>query len=239
MDHSSETAPTYNLLDWFLVPRLRNGTDLATIRRIAEELRDRPALLRGALSVLLGNDAALEAVATRSSPHANGFAKVILSRGDGWTLRLHVWSPSVKSVGGNLDPHGHRWAFASWIITGTLREITFVEDRRGQVFLRCDYHHDAGQPWNLHGNGRTTLVADKQVDRRAGTVYGRTGAEVHTAVPRSDLVATLVLQGPHRTDTTEVFLAPDNLGQLDEHEDETLAVDDLRQLVADVLAKLP
>jgi len=240
VDHSSSSTPTYNLLHWFLAPRLDRDTGLAQMHRTAEELRDRPTLLRGALRVLLDNDAALREVAARSSPHANGFVKVVLSRGAGWSLRLHVWSPSLKAAHDDLNPHGHRWAFASWIIAGTLREITFVEGGRGQVFLRCDYHHAAGQTWNLHGNGRTTLVADKQVDRRAGTVYGRTGAEVHTAVPRSDLVATLVLQGPHRTDTTEVFLAPDNLGQLDDdHEDETLSVQDLRRLIAEVLAELP
>lgn len=240
MDHSSSSTPSFNLLDWFLAPRLRDRIDLVSMRRTAEELRDRPALLRGALRVLLGNDTALGVVAARSAPHANGFAKVVLSRGDGWSLRLHVWSPSVRMAHDDLNPHGHRWAFASWIITGTLREITFVEDGRGQVFHRCDYHHDAGRAWNLHRNGRTNLVAGEQVDRRAGTVYGRTGAEVHTAVPRSNLVATLVLQGPHRTDTTEVFLAPDNLGQLDdEHEDEALAVEDLRRLVTEVLAELP
>ena len=177
----------------------------------------------------------------RPGPHftRNGFVKVVLSRDDGWSLRLHVWSPSVQPVYDDLNPHGHRWAFASWIITGTLREITFVEDRRGQVFQRCDYGRDSHEKWKLNTSGATTLVAGEQVDREAGTVYGRTGSEVHTAVPRSDLVATLVLQGPHRAAGTEVFLRPDNLVQLEEHGDEMLAVDDLRLLVAEVLAAVP
>jgi len=207
--------------------------------RTAEELRDHPTLLRSALHVLLNDEAALAAVAARSAPHVNGFVKVVLSRGDGWSLRLHVWSPSVKSAYDDLNPHGHRWSFASWIITGTLREITFVEDRRGQTFRRCDYGHDPQAPWTMHSRGATTLMAGEPVDREAGTVYERTGAEVHTAVPRSDLVATLVLQGPRRTATTEVFLGPDNLEQLGEHGDEPLLVDDLEVLVREVVGTLP
>ena len=239
MDHSSASTASYNLLHWFLAPRLDRDAGLAQMRRTAEELRDRPALLRSALGVLLRDDAALAAVAARSSPHANGFAKIVLSRGAGWSLRLHVWSPSVESVGDSLNPHGHRWAFASWIITGTLREITFVEDRRGQVFQRCDYGRNLHESWKLHASGATTLVASEPVDRRAGMVYERTGAEVHTAFPRSDLVATLVLQGPHRAETTEVFLRPDHLDKLDPHDDGILSVDDLRQLASEVLAELP
>ena len=120
MDDSSAPMPTYNLLDWFLAPRLRRGTDLARMRRTAEELRDHPTLLRNALHVLLRDRQALAAVAARSSLHANGFVKVVLSRDDGWSLRLHVWSP--VRFRRRRRPARHRWAFASWIITGILRE---------------------------------------------------------------------------------------------------------------------
>jgi hypothetical protein len=236
--HTSSSTPTYNLLDWFLAPRLGRGTELERMLRTAEELRDHPALLRSALHVLLHNESALATVAARSSPHANGFVKVVLSHGDNWSLRLHVWSPSVKPAYDDLNPHGHRWAFASWIITGTLREITFVEDHRGQVFRRCEYGHDPHAPWTLRTKDSATLMAGEPVDREAGTVYERTGAEVHTAVPRSDLVATLVLQGPHRAETTEVFLGPDNLAKVGEHGDEPLLVDDLKVLVREVVDAL-
>jgi hypothetical protein len=208
------------------------------MRQTAEELRDRPGRLRSALGVLLRDDEALDEVAHRSSVHHNGFAKVVLSRGEGWSLRLHVWSPSVRSRFDTLNPHGHRWSFASWIITGTLREITFVEDRCGQVFHRCAYGRDAPEMWHLQNSGATTLAADELVDREAGTVYERVGSEVHTAAPRSSLVATLVLQGQHRDETTEVFLRPDKLWEVDEHGDEPLSVDDLKVLLGEVVDAL-
>jgi hypothetical protein len=124
----------YNPLEWLLAPLLGPGTDLAGIRRATEALRDHPALLRSSLNALRHDSEALAAVAARSEVHANGFAKIVLYHGPNWSLRLHVWTPWIRPESDDVNPHGHRWSFASWIITGTLRETMFDVVRYGRPF---------------------------------------------------------------------------------------------------------
>jgi hypothetical protein len=234
VDHCSATTPSYNLLEWFLTPKLKSGIDLPAMRECTEELRDKPVLLQNALETLRGDPQAIRAVARRSSVHPNGFAKVVLARGRGWSLRLHVWMPEIGADGDDGDPHGHRWAFASWIIAGVLRETRFDVAREGRPFRHYEYlgshspAHLADRP-----DGTVALVQVEEIDRVAGTVYHRTGHEVHTAEPRTDLVATLVLHG-ESVESADVFKRP---GKPDEDE-RPLHVDSLRMLVDAVLVAL-
>ena len=235
MDHCSASTPPYDLLKWFLAPRLGSGTDLSAMRKCAEALRDRPVLLRSALNVLRRDERALRAVAaSRSSVHPNGFAKVVLSRGDGWSLRLHVWSPQIGS-GDDADPHGHRWAFASWIIAGILRETRFDVAHDGRPFRHYEYLGSSAADKANRPNGTVTLVEVEEIERVAGTVYQRTGAEVHTAEPCTDLVATLVLHG-ESAESADVFKRPGKRGDAREI---PLSVEDLTALLDAVLAALP
>ncbi len=139
MYQSSASTPTYDLMKWFLAPKLGSGTDLTAMRKCAETLRDNPVLLRSALNVLRHDDWGLRVISRRSSVHPNGFAKVILSCDDGWSLRLHVWSPWIQPEHHDVNPHGHRWAFASWIIVGILRETRFDVAHDGRPFRRYEY----------------------------------------------------------------------------------------------------
>ena len=43
-----------------------------------------------------------------------------------------VWTPWIRPENDGVKPHGHRWSFASWIITGTLRETMFDVVRYGR-----------------------------------------------------------------------------------------------------------
>jgi hypothetical protein len=192
VNRPSSFAPTYNPLEWLLAPLFGPRTDLTDIRRATEALRDRPALLRSYLSVLLRDPDALIVVADRSRIHANGFAKVVLSQGPEWSLRLHVWTPWICPESDDVNPHGHRWSFASWIITGTLRETMFDVVRHGRPFHRYDY---CGENGELRQTGTARLAGVDEVHRVAGTVYQLEGSELHAAAPCTDLVATLVLHG--------------------------------------------
>jgi hypothetical protein len=236
VDHSSATTPSYNLLERFLTPKLESGLDLPVMRECAEELRDRPMLLKNALQRLKSDPAALRAVASRSSVHPNGFAKVVLARGDDWSLRLHVWSPEIAVAGEDGDPHGHRWAFASWIIAGVLRETRFAVAREGRPFRHYEYlGSKAASRRTNREDGTVGLVQVEEIDRVAGTVYDRRGHEVHTAEPCTDLVATLVLHG-ESADSADVFKRPGKDG--DDHE-RPLPVDHLELLIEAVLAAVP
>jgi hypothetical protein len=136
---TTTTTTTYHPLERLLEPLLKARADLANMRRTTEALRDRAALLRSALNVVRSDADVLEVVANRSSIHHNGFGKVVLSRGAGWSLRLHVWTSWIRSDGDDVNPHGHRWAFTSWIITGTLRETRFDIAHQGRQFHRYAY----------------------------------------------------------------------------------------------------
>ena len=228
------STTTYNTLEWLLEPLLGANTDLAHVRRTTEALRDRPALLRSALNVVRQDCRALEVVAGRSSIHHNGFAKVVLSRGSGWSLRLHVWTPWIDVADDDVNPHGHRWAFASWIITGTLRETRFDVAHQGRQFYRYAYRGSSLEDGTARPTGTVSLVEVEEVDRVAGTVYQRTGFEVHTAQPCTDLVATLVLHG-EGGETTEVFKRP---GEPIEEGEQPLSVAELTTLLDEVLAAL-
>ena len=101
--------------------------DIAALRTTAEDWRDDPFPVCDALRNLVNNAAALEGIAKRSSVHANGFAKIVLLKGKRSSVRLHVWHRSNGRWVPDTMPHGHRWEFASWILTGELRETTFRE----------------------------------------------------------------------------------------------------------------
>lgn len=230
MNRTSTFAPTYSPLEWPLAPLSKPRTDLADIRRATEAIRDHPAVLRSSLNALPHDPRALAAIAARSEVHANGFAKIVLAQGQNWSLRLHVWTRCTRPESGDVDPHGHRWSFASWIITGTLRETMFDVVRHGRPFHRYDYHEDGA----LRKTGTARLAKVDEVHRVAGTVYQREGSELHTAAPCDDLVATLVLRG-ESVETTEVFRTP---GKSGEEGDRPLAVDDLRALLKKIVEVL-
>jgi hypothetical protein len=232
VNRRTPSATAYNPLEWLLEPLLGSDTNLVHMRRTTEALRDRPALLRSALSVVRSDEHALEVVASRSSIHHNGFAKVVLSRGAGWSLRLHVWTPWIQSQ--DVNPHGHRWAFASWIITGTLRETRFDVAHQGRQFHRYAYRGSASGDAAAWNTGTVSLVKVEEVERVAGTVYQRTGFEVHTAQPCTDLVATLVLHGDSGK-TTEVFKRP---GEPIEKGEKPLSGAELATLLDEVVAAL-
>jgi hypothetical protein len=211
---------------------VERGPHLSAIQDAVTEIRDEPALLRTSIAALSGDEKALAEVGARSSVHPNGFAKVILHRGQGWSIRLHVW-PSDRAVE-DVEPHGHRWVFASWIIAGVLREITFAESSLGEEFECCEYGRDSSGAY-LRPVGRARLVAVRTIDRPVGTVYSRMRSVLHTAEPYgSGLVASLVLQG-RAFGSTPVYVRPDTPS---DHQEQELGPDELRSLLDQVSAAL-
>jgi hypothetical protein len=207
----------------------RAALDLDDLRSEALRYRDEPGRLRALLDDVAREESRLKAVAARSSYHPNGFVKIALERGRTPRLRLHVW-PRGKPVR-TSDPHGHRWPFASWIITGTLQEVVFVETAHGDRFDVYDYRGTSRTPAERPSRS-TTLARLPPRPRRAGTVYTRASGELHIADPATDdLVATLVLQGTDAHVSTPVHRRP---GQSEPRPGPPVSPDELRGLLLQV-----
>ncbi|MGI8815802.1 MAG: hypothetical protein ACR2G2_11170 [Pseudonocardia sp.] len=214
----------------------RSRLDPKDLELTAQDVRNNPDQLSRSFRTLLRNDERLKRVAARSTFHPNGFAKVVLHTGGDCGVRLHVWHWHRQHRAGTLspDPHGHRWEFASWIITGALRETPFDRVTDGEPFVRCEYGRRADGSAYLHPRRTEMLAPGKPIDRLAGTVYACASSVLHTAEPvGGGLVASLVFQGRRSRGATPVYLRP---GEPRLQREQTLSVDELRALLAEVAA---
>lgn len=208
----------------------RAGFAGANLRFEALRYRDAPSRLRALVEDALCDESRLVAIAADSSFHINGFAKIVLDRGRMPRLRLHVWPRDRPVLTSN--PHGHRWPFASWVITGTLEEVVFVEAARGgERFEVYDYHGTNGSSPD-RPSGLASLIQLPPQRRSAGSVYTRTSAELHIADPATDdLVASLVLQGADSHRSTPVYRRP---GQSAPWRGRAISPDQLHALLVEI-----
>lgn len=183
-----------------------DSTDaLHALLGLAERLRDDRYRVRDELAAVQHDDELLAALSTRSTVHPNGFAKVVLHSDARCSVRLHVWNRRDGLWVADTQPHGHRWVFASWILVGALREVVFRLGP-GARYDRYAYTR-VGLEGRLAADGAATLRTALTLDRNTNDVYGRSQATLHTASPiGDDLVASLVLQGPHHPDPTPVYV---------------------------------
>jgi hypothetical protein len=192
--------------------------------------------LAQSLRLLRLDDEALAQVAARSYGHPNGFAKIVLHIGGGYGIRLHIWHRRGGRWLSDTKPHGHRWEFASWIVTGTLRERTYAETARGRIYRRYEYRRDRNGVGQLTAAGASRLRVLGHSDRTAGVVYQCSRTVVHTVSPMGrDLVASLVLQGPRSFRPTPVY---QQLGLCADDEEQRLCPGQLLELMADVAVVL-
>jgi len=202
----------------------------------AESVRDGPWKLRRSLQALLGDEDGLARVAKRSAYHANGFAKIVLHLGADCGVRLHVWRPRHRLGTRPPDPHGHRWEFASWVVTGVLREVRYAEAPAGELFEVRDYGRRPDGSIFCHPNGSVTLAPVQLVYRSAGEVYRCERSVWHTAAPAGGgLAASLVLQGERSIGSTKVYRRP---GRPANGHEPSLSPGELRLLLGDVVATI-
>lgn len=191
-----------------------------------------PEQLSAIVKQLLSDAAALESAATR---HPNGFVKVVLDTGSDVRLRLHVWPASSPNDALTQKPHGHRWPFASWIITGFLCETTYATSDDGASsapfeHMRYVRRGDAGTLIRT-GQGAAQLAPVASTVHVAGAVYARKEDDLHSAEPQDGVfVATLVVQGEPTSDVTSVYRRP---GARDPEEG-TITASELRPLLVQV-----
>lgn len=208
------------------------GTSLARLRAAAERQRSAPAWLWWLLDTTLSDEPRLNDVAARSSFHHNGFFKIVPAADGHPRLRLHIWPAGGPDQVGARNPHGHRWPFASWVITGSLQETTFAESNRGVPFGVFDYAGSTG-PIPTQPSRRVLLAPAATFTRSAGVIYTRSTGELHVATPADNrLVATLVLQGADELATTPVYRRP---GARPPQAGRTVSGAELRALLTEVI----
>ncbi len=214
-------SPPPTLVHHPLLERVANilgpGATLDDLTAATMRLRSRPDTLRSRLRSLLSHPDLLETVARQSYWHSNGFAKIKLVVAPRFCVRLHVW-PAGHDGGGAMNPHGHRWEFASWVVAGQgmverCFEETACSGDGSTAHARYEYG-DVGWPGSLRPNGSVWLREQSSRIHPPGTVYKCTTNTTHTVVPLGrELVATLVLQGPVRGDSARVYVPPERSPQ--------------------------
>ncbi len=230
------TVPTVLLpshpLPELVADRLSRGTDTTDLSAALEQLLSDGRALRAWLTSIVHDSAVRAPVTEASYWHVNGFAKLILHSTDVFRIRLHVW-PRVPGRRGETDPHSHRWAFASTVLTGAGLSITeHVEVEAGFPFIR--YCYDGRR---LVPSGRALLDSGTTRTVHTRERYTTDTDIVHTVTPLGDdLIATLVVQGPHVQDTTVVY-GP-LTGELMDAPGKAIDDMDVQRLVAAVLATL-
>ena len=151
----------------------------------------------------------LSAMSEDSYAHANGFEKISLPPLPGCErrLRIHIWLR--KAPAGAPDAHNHRWALASRILTGSLRNAVFEVSAEGSGRYR-HYRHVQKQPppgYTFEEAGRAELTETAADVHGPGAAYWLPPEAVHVAEPASSgLTATLAVELDPVRHVTDVFV---------------------------------
>lgn len=217
-----------------LDPTRATAPKLRTAAR--RSLRRRPHLVRDRLAFLRSHSEALERLARHSYWHSNGFAKIRVVRGEAFSVRLHVWGAG-EVCPGDVDPHSHRWDFASWIAAGPGIDETIFREVAGPAsdgaveHLRFEYGRNDTQG-RLRSPRPAALLRTGVRRHRIGDVYGCAVGTVHTVSPIGrDLVATVVLQGPAVADVNPVYRRDGRPSVVTEH---AMTTGELRRILGEV-----
>ena len=146
--------------------------------------------------------------------HSNGFVKIKIIETPGFCVRLHIWPPGEHRLG-EVDPHDHRWEFASWVAIGAgiqerRFEVVADDDSRGMPYARYAYGRKDGVSHLRPEGGTSRLLETSVLHRKPGHVYSCPPDVLHTVAPVGDgLVATVVLQGPLLEKPTVVYRCPE------------------------------
>ena len=157
-------------------------------------------------------------ITQRSYWHPNGFAKLVLHESDEkeqdqFLIRLHVWPATQGDHLGESNPHSHRWDFASTILLGEGMSTTeFTEcDNCGSPYNRYRYGTVSTDKAALKNDGQPVMLTGiPSLVIKRGQIYQCDTSVAHTVQPLgSDLTATIILRGPHRSSSTTVYRKPE------------------------------
>jgi hypothetical protein len=210
----------------------REGSQPKHLLEALDFVADR-AGLSAWLQAIADDPESVAQIAKRSYWHVNGFAKLMLHRASRFGIRLHVW-PVRSGRLGETNPHSHRWDFASTVVAGDGLVIAeFVEADDGPKYVRHSYGGGDLDP--------EVAVHLSQFDRRTVLTSERYTTDisvVHTVEPLgASLVATFIVQGPHRTTSTAVYRHHEAPAEPPNRQRTTTMLE-VQSLVSEVLAGL-
>jgi hypothetical protein len=218
--------------------RRGRGPDLDRLHRLAAYLIRESDLVLWCIRMTMADPKQMAEVAERSYRHVNGFAKIRILQNERYSARLHVW-PEGKARLGDVDPHGHRWEFASWVVAGKgVAERIYVEtpgdNADARPYLRFEYQRPLARSGRLVPTGRHTwLKQERDRVHGPGEINACDLERVHTVAPAgAGLVATVLLQGRDQLGATKVFRPDETERDITER---PLEVDEQEQLFDDVL----
>lgn len=117
--------------------------------------------------------------------------------------RLHVWADEarVKDVS---TIHDHPWGFTSQIISGQIRNITYVETGVGDSYMKQQIV--CGPGGGVAALPSLTALK-QQFDRtwRAGATYSQTAEEIHESQPDDGSVSLIQRRFAADTEHAHVF----------------------------------
>lgn len=166
-----------------------------------------PGFVRTLLAEISEDEELLVNSAKRSYSHANGFEKLVL----GWTekggpkLRLHIW-PDNATRDSTMHIHDHCWDFASIVLKGALVSHDFqaAGDDGTWFHYRCPNNAVKADTELVSSGVRLKKVAIRHFN--SGDAYEQNMRLLHWATPALPTqTITLVLQGPHLRDNSNVF----------------------------------
>jgi hypothetical protein len=190
------------------VDSAKGPTQLRSIRQVLMNLRRRE--LVDYLQRTLDAAPTVNAIADRSSIHANGFSKLVLERSAGLALRLHVWEPAATDRDRQSENiHDHMWSFGSRILLGGLGEQRFGTACCGEAMDHYRYVRARATlpPGRLELLGHVRLAMLDELSYTAGMVYHVDDMTLHRAWSIKDggFAATLVVTGSPRSTGASVY----------------------------------
>lgn len=176
------------------------GTNPENLREMLQRI------IRESLRSALADSQILEAIASRSYTHPNGFSKLILSPSvyPAGELRLHVWD-NESWTGVDSKIHNHAWDFASLVLCGVLENVIYDIDE-GQAFWvqRVDVlegvNNWSSSRYNINEAGQIDASVTLRNHIPQGTLYAQRADVFHQIVPHEAFCVSLVLQGPFSRD---------------------------------------
>jgi hypothetical protein len=145
--------------------------------------------------------------------HPNGFDLINLAGAlprldqlPPYRVRLHIWWPERRDV--IEDVHNHAWNFASCVVTGALRFITYAptSDPQAQWFYWYPYRFGSDGVYTPEHVEQTRLRPAFDAALATGTRYHFDYRELHRVIPLDDQpTATLVVTGRFLRDGSDIY----------------------------------
>lgn len=226
-----------------IISRVEPTRGPAQLRSIQQFLRslDRREIIKY-LQAIVDDQSMLQTVTSRSSLHANGFAKIVLERHAKLALRLHIWTPvdpDQAEISENI--HDHVWPFGSVILIGGLGEQRFISTKGGVVMDHYRYERARATlpPGRLAPLGQVRLNMLSEMLHPAGTIYQVEDTALHRAwsAREEGYAASLVLTGTPRESGASVYVRAGEHVREDIR-DAQLLPEDVRRLIDVVIEAL-